>query len=352
MSERPHPLLELTRARLLEFVREPEGLFWSFVFPVLLALALGIAFRSRPPEPARVAVVEGAAAVHVLDALSRTDGVEARLLGAEAAEDALRTGRIDLVVVATEGAAGGAPSLVLRGDPGRAEARLARALVVEGLHRASGAAEPITVRGEDIHEPGSRYIDFLVPGLIGLNLLGSGMWGIGFAVVWARTRKLLKRLAATPMRKSHYLASFALSRLLFLALEVVALVAFARILFDVRVRGSLLALAVVTVLGSACFAALGLLVAARPRTIEGVSGWINVVMLPMWLLSGTFFSAERFPPAFQPLIQVLPLTAVNDALRAVMNDGAGLLAVGGELIIVAAWTVACFAVSLRIFRWQ
>jgi ABC-type multidrug transport system permease subunit len=210
----------------------------------------------------------------------------------------------------------------------------------------------LNTREETIAEPGARYIDFLIPGLIGLNLMGSGMWGLGFAIVSARGKKLLKRFAATPMRRSHYLLSFVLSRLIFLALEVAALVGFAWLVFGVVIRGSLIDVAVCAVVGALAFSGLGLLVAARPRTVEGVSGLMNFVMLPMWLLSGTFFSAARFPQWFQPLIKALPLTALNDVLRAVMNDGASLVSHGTQLAIVLAWGVVSFVVALRIFRWQ
>jgi ABC-2 type transport system permease protein len=203
-----------------------------------------------------------------------------------------------------------------------------------------------------VTERGGRYIDFLIPGLVGLNLMGSGMWGIGFSVVVARTRKLLKRFAATPMQRSHYLASFALSRLLFLSLEVAAVVGFGWAIFGVEVHGSLLDLALVALLGALSFAGIGLLVAARPRTVEAVSGWMNLVMLPMWLLSGTFFSYERFPQIFLPFIRALPLTALNDALRSVMNDGANLAANGLPLLILLAWGLVSFLVAVRIFRWQ
>ncbi|MFH2000894.1 MAG: ABC transporter permease, partial [Planctomycetota bacterium] len=205
---------------------------------------------------------------------------------------------------------------------------------------------------ETASQPGSRYIDFLIPGLVGLNLMGSGMWGIGFAVVVARTRKLLKRFAATPMRRSHYLASFALSRLVFLGFEVVAVVGFGWVFFDVEIHGSLAALALVTLVGAASFAGLGLLAAARPRTVEAVSGWMNFIMLPMWLLSGTFFSYERFPEIFRPFIRALPLTALNDALRAVMNDGAQLVTTWPQLAILSAWGAISFVTAVRIFRWQ
>jgi ABC-type multidrug transport system permease subunit len=208
------------------------------------------------------------------------------------------------------------------------------------------------VRDERAAAPGSRYIDFLIPGLLGMNLLGSGIWGVGFSVVQARQRKLLKRYMATPMRKSHYLLSFILSRLVFLIVEVVALVGFGWLLFGVAVRGSFASLAGITVLGSFSFAGLGLLVASRAKTIEGVSGLMNLVMLPMWILSGTFFSYSRFPDAMIPFVKALPLTALNDALRAVMIDGAAVTSLGAPLAVVVAWGAVSFVIALKIFRWR
>jgi len=353
MGERPHPLAELTRARILEFVREGEAVFWVFVFPVLLALALGIAFRSNSPAKLQVAVVEGPAAAWVSESVERAGLVKTRRLSDGEALEALRAGRVDAVVQVDGDPASAQPHrIVYRFDPTHPEARAARLAVSEALRRSSGLPEIGDVREEPMTTPGSRYIDFLIPGLVGLNLMGSGMWGIGFSVVVARTRKLLKRFAATPMRRSHYLLSFALSRLLFLFAEVAAVVGFGWIAFDVRVVGSLLDLTVISLIGAACFAGIGLLVAARPRTIEGVSGWMNLVMLPMWLLSGTFFSYERFPAMSHAAIRALPLTALNDALRAVINQGAGLAASWAELLVMAGWGAASFVAALRIFRWQ
>ncbi|HET8655503.1 MAG TPA: ABC transporter permease, partial [Longimicrobiaceae bacterium] len=200
--------------------------------------------------------------------------------------------------------------------------------------------------------PGGRYIDWLIPGLIGLNLMSTGMWGIGFGIVNMRQKKQLKRLTATPMRRSDFLLSQMIARLVFLVIEVAPIVLFALFAFDVRVQGSLIDLAVVVVLGALTFAGLGLLTAARARTVEGVSGIMNVVMMPMFILSGVFFSARRFPDVVQPLIQALPLTALNDALRAVYNDGLSLTAVPGELLILVAWMVLTFALALKLFRWQ
>jgi len=220
------------------------------------------------------------------------------------------------------------------------------------LQRARGRKDRVAVRDDRAVARGSRYIDFLIPGLLGMNLLGSGIWGVGFSVVQARQRKLLKRYMATPMRRSHYLLSFILSRLVFLIVEVVALVGFGWLLFGVAVRGSFTALAGITILGSFSFAGLGLLVASRAKTIEGVSGLMNLVMLPMWILSGTFFSYARFPDAMIPFVKALPLTALNDALRAVMIDGSAVTTLGAPLAIVVAWGAVSFVIALKIFRWR
>jgi ABC-type multidrug transport system permease subunit len=360
-----NPLLELVLARIREFVREPEAVFWVFIFPVLLALALGIAFRNRPAEKLRVAVedrVHGASGI--VDLLEGSADLTPVVLPWGEASERLRTGKVEIVIGLPETAGASSASLVAGSegapplsvsylyDPARPESRLARLAVDEELQRGMGRVDVAQVRDRIVAEPGARYIDFLIPGLIGLNLMASGMWGIGFNVVESRTRKLLKLLTATPMRRSHYLLSFMLSRLLFLILEVVALVGFGRLVFGVEVRGSLLALAVILLLGAMSFAGLGLLVASRSRSIEAVSGWMNLVMLPMWLLSGSFFSYSRFPEIMHPLIRLLPLTALNDALRAVINEGASLAASWSEIAVIASWGLVSFAVALRIFRWQ
>lgn len=360
-EEKLHPLVELTLARMREFWREPEAIFWVFVFPVLLAFALGIAFRNTAPGKLRVAVEDqnpGSSAVAA--ALSHSGELEAVVLPPGEAARALRTGKVTLVVRAVDDMAADKPArgvaavhqFVYRYDPTLPESRMARLEVDNALEAALGRVDLSRVHEERVTEPGARYIDFLIPGLIGLNLMGSGMWGLGFTVVQARTRKLLKRLMATPMRRSHFLLSFMLSRLVFLIGEVVAVVGFAWLVFGVKVRGSWADLAVLSLLGALTFGGLGLLVASRARTIEGVSGLMNLVMLPMWLLSGTFFSAERFPRFAQPFIKALPLTALNDALRTVMNDGARLASSSSEIGVMLVWGLVSFAVALRIFRWQ
>ncbi len=345
MSE--HPLVQLTLARMREFYREPEAIFWVFGFPIVLAFALGLAFRNSGPGELKVGVGAGPGDSALAAALDASPRLAATVLDPAEARLRLRTGRIALLVSAVPG-----DSVVYRYDSTRTESRLARLEVDDAVQRARGRADAAPVRDERVAELGSRYIDFLIPGLLGMNLLGSGIWGVGFSVVQARQKKLLKRFMATPMRRSHYLLAFTLSRLVFLFLEIAALVGFGWLMFHVGVRGSFAALTAVTILGALSFAGLGLLVASRARTIEGVSGLMNLVMLPMWILSGTFFSYARFPDRMIPFVKALPLTALNDALRAVMIDGTALTRLGPQIGVVVAWGAVSFAVALRIFRWR
>jgi ABC-type multidrug transport system permease subunit len=344
MSKSANPLWELTRARILEFLREKEAIFWVFIFPVLLALGLGIAFRNRPVESLRIAVQEGPGAAQLTAALDSFPDIRAQLMEPGRAHNELRTGRLALVVVP------GDPVTYVF-DPTRGEGLLARRAVDDAVQRAQGRQDPIVVSERHLTESGSRYIDFLIPGLLGLNLMGSGMWGIGFNIVQARRRRLLKRLLATPMRRSHYLLSYGLSRFVFMILEVAALVGFGWLVFDVKVHGSILNLLVVSIFGALAFAGMGLLTASRAQTIEGVSGLMNFVMLPMWIFSGVFFSYSRFPEPLHPFIQALPLTPLLDALRSVMIDGAPLTENLWRLAIIAAWGVLSFGAALKIFRW-
>jgi ABC-2 type transport system permease protein len=343
-----HPLVQLTRVRYREFFREPEAVFWVFVFPVLLAAGLGIAFRNRAPDRTVVGVVaENPGATQLIDALQSRPDLEASLLSDSAAAQALRTG--DAALVITPLAAGG---VEYRYDDTRPESRTARLLVDDALQRAEGRRDPVPVENQLVRERGARYIDFLVPGLLGMNLMGSGIWGLGFAIVDARKKRLLKRLIATPMSRFQYLASFVLSRLTLLFIEVGLLLGFGILVFGVPLRGSLPLLVVICLLSSLAFAALGLLIASRAQTIEGVSGLMNLVMLPMWIFSGVFFSASRFPEAIQPFIQVLPLTAVIDALRANILRGAGWQSLAPELAVIVLWLVVSFFLALKLFRWR
>jgi ABC transporter DrrB family efflux protein len=345
MSSRPHPLVELTLSRFREFVREPEAVFWVFAFPVIMTCALGIAFRSRGSEPVIAGVVEQSGADRIVAALEANGRFTIRRFAPEEVEPALRDGRAPVVIVP------GTPP-TYRYDEARAESQVARLAVDAALQRAAGRTDVFSPVEQPIEVVGSRYIDWLVPGLLGMNIMGTGMWGVGFSVVVARSKKLLKRLIATPMSKTHYLLSIVLSRLATLTLEVVIIIGFAWIAFGVAVHGRLWLLAALALLGAVAFGGLGLLVASRARTIEAVSGLMNLVMLPMWVLSGVFFASTNFPDAMQPFIRVLPLTALNDALRAVINEGQSLAAIAPQVVTLAVWGSVSFVLSLKLFRWQ
>ncbi len=337
--------LTLTRIRTRLIARQPEIMFWVFAFPLLLAVVLGFAFRDSGPPDSFVGIRPGAGAGEMAQRLTGVPGITLReFADREAARVALRSGAIDVLVDPDS-------PPVLHLQPARPEAETARLRILRALEPpATGGAE--AARVEAVAETGSRYIDFLVPGLLGLNIYGTGLWSIGFGVADARQKKLLRRFLVTPMRRSSYLASFMVFRLLFLALEVTLLTAFGCWVLDVPFRGHVLTFAAAVLAGAISFAGIGMLAVARVKTIEGASGMINLATIPVWLGSGVFFSYERFPETVQPLLHILPLTPLNDALRDIMLDGASLAAVLPDLAIIAAWGVISFAAALRWFRWE
>lgn len=343
------PIVQLTLARLREFFREPEAVFWVYGFPILMALLLGIAFREQPVERVFVDVQEGSHADTALAALKAIEKFETRKCGEAECRNRLRTGKTSLVVVSKDGSGAGFDYLF---DPARSDSLLARKEADDTLQRAAGRKDLFFSQDQQFEEPGGRYIDFLIPGLLGMSIMGGGLWGVGFVTVDMRIRKLLKRFLATPMKKTHFLAGVMISRLFFLVPEVIVLILFAWLVFGVRIYGSFVGTAFLILLGSLTFSGFGLLVASRAKTIEAVSGLMNLVMLPMWMLSGIFFSSSRYPDVVQPLIRLLPLTALIDAMRAVMIDGAPVFSQAPQIALLAVWGTVTFVIALKIFRWQ
>jgi ABC-type multidrug transport system permease subunit len=340
--------MQLVGVRFKEYLREPEALFWSFGFPILLAIGLGIAFRSKPADIAHVAVIAGTPrTAQVAAALRQDKGLAVEELSADSARSALRTGRIAVVIEPRDSS-----SLGYEFDDTRPDSRTARLLVNDAIQRGAGRPDPLNVSDQYVREAGSRYIDFVVPGLLGMTIMGGGIWGLGFSIVDQRRRNLLKRLVATPMSRAEYLLSYLLSRLVMLTIEAGVLLGFSTLFFGVPMRGSILGVIAIVLVAALSFGGLGLLIASRSKTIEGVSGLMNLTMLPMWVLSGVFFSSENFPRAIQPIIKALPLTATNDALRANMLRGVGIAGLWPQLAILVAWMVVCYVIALRIFRWR
>lgn len=350
-TSRPgHPLAQLTLARLREFYREPAAVFWVYGFPLILALILGLAFQRRPVEriPVDLATDAPSTAVEQLKArLEANPQVKVEVNTPDVARERLRSSKTGLVVTVTTDPPGWAYTL----DPSRPDSVLAKAAAEGALLRSAVPSLP-AAQETTLEAPGGRYIDFLIPGLLGTNLMGGGLWGVGFVVVDMRVRKLLKRFLATPMRRTDFLLSLMLSRIVFTLIEIVLLMGFARLVFGVQVQGDLSALAGLTVTGGFAFAGIGLLVACRAKTIETVSGLMNAVMLPMYLLSGVFFAYDTFPALVQPFIKLLPLTTLIDGLRAVVNDGAGWGVAWRPCLILTSWAAISFVLALRLFRWR
>lgn len=337
-----HSLFQLTVMRFRIFFREPEAVFWIFIFPILLSIGLSVAFRNRPAEVLQVA----GTTAQITASLNTDRGLHAVVFNEPDGRHALATGSVLLLAIQKP------DSVIFEFDSTNPDARMASIIADRALQHAAGQKDVVQLKDLQIHETGSRYIDFVIPGLLGMNLMSSAIWGIGFSIVEARQKKLLKRLVASPMPRWHYLASFLLSRLLLLVIEVGVFLGFAHIVFGVPFRGPLWQLAFLCVLGSLSFSALGLLLSSRAKTMEAASGLMNLTMLPMWILSGVFFSSDRFPHVLQPFIRALPLTAAIDALRANMLQGTSLAHLVNPVFTLIVWLLVTFSLSLRFFRWR
>ncbi len=347
---------QLILARVREFYREPEVIFWVYGFPILLLVVLGLAFSGGKPQPPAVDVQSGgdSTRAEAIAAILREAHFDVEIHNEAECKDRLNKGKTALYLVPED------DEVVYKYDELRAESVLARHWTdnilarhsIEDLQRRGWGEDVPRPRDEQVKEPGSRYIDWLLPGLIGMNLMGGGLFGVGFVLVDMRVRKLFKRLMATPMHRGDFLMSLLTSRLLFLLPEMAALLLIGWLLFGVPMQGSYFLLLLVILLGAYAFAGLGLLLGCRTEKTETMSAYINLVMLPSYLLSGVFFSSKRFPESAQPFIQALPLTQINDALREIMLEGAGLPQVAWRLGVLLAWGVVCFYLALRWFRWR
>ena len=341
--------LHLLMARMLELKREPEVVFWVFVFPLLLATGLGIAFRNKPADASSVAIVAGPGAQRAEELLQRSPqhaSFKVETQDDQTARKGFRLGKYDLVIEPD-----GNNGLRYRYDPARPESVFAKSEVDNALQTTAGRKDVVATTVVTSSEPGSRYIDFLIPGLLGMNLMNSGMWGIGFALVDMRQRKLLKRFVGTPMRRGDFLLALLSSRLVLMIIEIGLLLTLGVIVFHMKVLGSVLAILFLGALGAICFGGIGLLTASRAQKIESVSGLMNLVMMPMWIFSGVFFSYERFPAVIQPLIKALPLTALNDSLRASILEGTPLIHQWPRLLAMLLWGGVSFVLAMRWFRW-
>lgn len=338
---------QLVVSHLRVYIREPEAIFWTYGFPIIMVVGLGLAFNADAEVTTPFTVAESASSHPLIQKLRSDPKFEIEVMPLESALARLRRNKTAFVVSVGED-----DHFEYHFDPTNPDGRTTRSVVDDALQRASGRSDALQWTDRTTDAPGSRYVDFLVPGLIGMNIMGAGLWGIGFTLVDLRMKNLLKRLVATPMRRSEFMLSLVCSRIVFFIPEMLFLLVVALLIFGVPIAGDYLSILFVAFLGSLTFAGLGLLTACRARRLESISGLLNLVMIPMWLCSGIFFSSERFPDFMQPFIQALPLTQLINALRAVILAGEPLVEQGLPLAVLAAWGAASFLLSLKLFRWS
>lgn len=344
-------LYNLIAVNFKEFFREPGIIFWALAFPLLLSGVLGLAFSQseRPPIAAAVVASADSPEFRALAArLKKPAGAgpfeeEFRLIAGDAASArlALKRGQATLILYREAGA------WRARFDPANDGARSAwRALD----QRLSGRAP--TAAPQALESRGDRYIDFLIPGLLALGVMNSCMWGIGYALIDIRSKKLLRRMAASPMSKTAFMLSHFIARLSFIALESLLLFVFARFVFDVEFQGSPLALILLLASGAAAFSGIAILCASRAQSLQAANGVVNAVTLPMTIVSGIFFSYQSFPDWIVSVLQYLPLTLLADAVRACFNEGAGLAAAAPAIAALFAVGALTFLPGLKLFRWR
>ena len=365
-------LYRLILSQFKLFFREPGVVFWSFGFPVLMAWVLGIAFANKGELLRNVAVISenpqtvahlpewllkktGVVSTKLSEdselewAVGGTPGEQARFhfqaMSHEAAILALKRGQIALWIEGNP-----ETDLRYRFDPDNAEARLTYLLLEGAFRKQESTTQEAEVR--PLATIGNRYIDFLVPGLMAVSIMNACLWGIGWSLIELRLKKLLRRMIATPLRKPVFLLSHGLNRMILSASELLLLYGFAHFYFDIMIPGSLLALALVFLSGYTAFAGIAILISCRVENTHSGNGLINTVTMPMFILSGIFFSYHQFPDWITPYVEVLPLTLLANSLRSIITEGAGVAQVLPSALGLVSIGGVCFALGLQFYRWH
>ena len=350
------PFLNLVALQFKEFFREPEIIFWAFVLPIVLSWLLGIAIGSGGGSVSgKAAVIESPAATadywaswiaRTRNAPRENGALDFPILTRDEAILALKKGEISLFIERIPGS----DSLRYFFDPRNGEAQMTYLVLertLDGARRPAGPPSEVVA----LRIQGTRYVDFLVPGLLAMDIMSSALWGIGWALIEIRIKKLLRRMAATPMHKSMFLASHFVTRLIVNALEFVALFVFVYFYFGVRIQGSVPALIAIFIAGNMAFAGLSILMSSRTANPRVGNGLINAVTFPMTLLSGVFFSYHHFPEWAIPIVRKLPLTMLADSIRSIFNEGAGFAQVALPAFVLAGLGALFFYAGMRVYKW-
>lgn len=362
-----------------ELLREPGVLFWGFVFPILMALGLGLAFTKKTDVVVNAAVIERANSqnysIHPDSKIDRflkqhTEKIAAtndkpetqrlvikndklgnttylfRKCSRPQAMTLLKKGKVSILIEETEG------HLHFHFDPHNPDAQIAY-LKLSTLFKSDKINKnPDNPDIETLTVSGSRYVDFLIPGLIAMGIMMSCMWGLSYGMIEKRSQKLLRRMVATPMKRSYFLLTLMTVRMVLNFLESCALFFFAWLFFDITIQGNVPALLLIFIAGNIAFAGIAIFVSSHTANTEIGNGLVNAVVTPMVILSGIFFSYHNFPDWLIWVIQKLPLTILADSIRSIFIEGTGLPDIALPFVILVATGSLFFIAGLRIFKWH
>ncbi|MBC7530511.1 MAG: ABC transporter permease [Oligoflexus sp.] len=343
-------MVEQIKCRWREFRREPSAFFWVVFMPVIWMLALGFAFSKPHPETygigwhAPTKATPWTSSLH--DVLQKDPQLKFREGDIEELRTRMKRGEIALIVTSSKDQA---VSYTL--DEKNPEAVRAEKYVDDAVQRFGGRQDTIQKDLQSIEVEGGRYVDFLIPGLLGLSIMTSSLFGVGMTIVSNRKENLLKRYLATPMRAYEYIVSHVCGRMMVLTAEFIAVMITGFVIFHFKVYGNFLSYIFFAVLGAAAFTSIALLCAARTRSIPMISGLTNLISLPMMMLSGVFFSKNNFPDWLITATAYLPLTALNDGLRRIALEGQPLHSLGFEIAVLSFYLFVPAIITQRLFKW-
>lgn len=367
---------QLMLVQLREFYREPEVLFWSIAFPVLMAWVLGLAFSGERQPVRNVAwVMTQSAAGHpdsahsyiirkfgnnqpatAYDPVGKSLSIMLSSKGVGKSQfKFMAVTELEAMLLVKRGVANlivhdSGDSLLFHLDPKNADGYVAYLQIDEAMH-GSGEVIQNATRIEKLETKGMRYIDFLIPGLLATNIMNSCLWGICYSLIEKRSKKLLRRMVATPMSKWLFLGSYILGRILLGLFEAVVLMFFAWLYFGCVMEGSLAVFLLVYLAGNVCFSGIGVLLSIRTAKPQIGNGLISLIQLPMMICSGVFFSYHSFPDALIPVIKLLPLTMLADSIRSIFVEGAGLASVLPATGLMTVLGMILFSIGLKLYKW-
>jgi len=340
--------IELSKCRWREFRREPSAFFWVVFMPILWMVVLGFAFSNPKPEHYGVAIkTDSTFHQNLLDSLQNSDQVKLKFGDEGKIKTWFKRGEVILGISGQHQN----NSVTYYYDPANPESMRAKVHIDDLLQTAAGRTNPISTVTESLQSEGGRYVDFLIPGLLAFSILSSSLFGIGMTIVSNRKENLLKRYLTTPMSKYEFLCSHVVGRIIVLGFEFTAIMIAGYLLFGFQVYGNFLAYMTMAILGAAAFTSISLLCASRTRSIPMMAGVINLITIPMMLLSGVFFSKSNFPDWALSYINLLPLTALTDALRKIALEGLSFGSIQYEIMLLGSYFIVATIAAKRVFKW-